>query len=58
MIRRAATHELDVLLAQRHQVEGVQIKLDGHDLILSRQTLAALCDVLSEIAPGIAGTVA
>lgn len=56
-LARASAQELSALLAQRPQAERAQVKLDGHDLILPRQALALLRDVLSEMAQGNAVTV-
>jgi excisionase family DNA binding protein len=46
-----------MLLAQMPKAERANIKLDGRDLILPRQALALLRDLLSEMAQGNAVTI-
>ena len=56
-LARASAQELSRLLAERPDADRAQIKLDGHDLILPRQALALLRDLLAEMAQGNAVTV-
>lgn len=57
-LARDSAKELSALLAKSPQTDkGAHIKLDGHDLILPRQALALLRDVLSEMAQGNAVTI-
>ena len=56
-LARASAQELSVLLAQMSMAERAHVKLDGHDLILPRQALALLRDLLSEMAQGNAVTI-
>ncbi len=56
-LARASAQELGALLAEKPDADRAQVKLDGHDLILPRQALALLRDVLSEMAKGNAVTI-
>ena len=57
MARESAT-ALSALLAKTPQTDKrARIKLDGHDLILPRQALALLRDLLTEMAQGNAVTI-
>lgn len=56
-LARASAQELSALLAEMPQADRAQVKLDGHDLILPRQALALLRDLLSEMAQGNAVTI-
>lgn len=56
-LARASAQELSMLLAQMPKAERANIKLDGRDLILPRQALALLRDLLSEMAQGNAVTI-
>jgi excisionase family DNA binding protein len=56
-LARASAQELSALLTEMPQAERAQVKLDGHDLILPRQALALLRDLLSEMAQGNAVTI-
>jgi len=56
-LARASAEELSRLLGQIPQAERAQVKLDGNDLILPRQALALLRDLLVEMAQGNAVTI-
>ena len=56
-LAHASARELSRLLAEKPDADRAQIKLDGHDLILPRQALALLRDLLAEMAQGNAVTV-
>lgn len=56
-LARASARELSKLLAEKPNADRAQVKLDGHDLILPRQALALLRDLLAEMAQGNAVTV-
>lgn len=56
-LARASAGELSRLLAEMPNVDRARIQLDGHDLILPRQALALLRDLLAEMAQGNAVTV-
>ncbi|WP_260291942.1 helix-turn-helix domain-containing protein [Sedimenticola hydrogenitrophicus] len=56
-LARASAQELSSLLAKMPQADRAQVRLDGHDLILPRQALALLRDVLSQMAQGNAVTI-
>lgn len=56
-LARISAQELSSLLAQTPKADRAHVKLDGHDLILPRQALALLRDLLSEMAQGNAVTI-
>lgn len=56
-LARASAGELSRLLAERPHTDRARVQLDGHDLILPRQALALLRDLLTEMAQGNAVTV-
>ncbi len=56
-LARASAEELSRLLGQMPHAERAQVKLDGSDLILPRQALALLRDLLVEMAQGNAVTI-
>ena len=56
-LARTSAQELSALLDRRPEADRAQVRLDGHDLILPRQAIALLRDVLSEMAQGNAVTV-
>lgn len=56
-LARASAEELSRLLGQIPLAERAQVKLDGNDLILPRQALALLRDLLVEMAQGNAVTI-
>lgn len=56
-LARSSAQELSALLARMPRAERARVKLDGHDLILPRQALALLRDILSEMAQGNAVTI-
>lgn len=56
-LARASAGELSRLLAEMPNADRARIQLDGHDLILPRQALALLRDLLAEMAQGNAVTV-
>lgn len=56
-LARTSASELSRLLAARPSVDRARVKLDGKDLILPRQALALLRDLLAEMAQGNAVTV-
>lgn len=56
-LARASASELGRLLGENPSIDRAQIKLDGHDIILPRQALTLLKDLLAEMAQGNAVTV-
>lgn len=56
-LARTSAQALSALLAAMPKAERAHIKLDGHDLILPRQALTLLRDLLSEMAQGNAVTI-
>jgi excisionase family DNA binding protein len=56
-LARASAEELSRLLGRIPQTERAQVKLDGNDLVLPRQALALLRDLLVEMAQGNAVTI-
>lgn len=56
-LARASAEELSRLLAQKPEADRARVQLDGHDLVLPRQALALLRDLLAEMAQGNAVTV-
>ena len=56
-LARTSAVELSRLLAATPEADRARINLDGHDLILPRQALALLRDLLTEMAQGHAVTV-
>lgn len=56
LARESAT-ELSKLLAEHPEIDRAQVKMDGHDLILPKQALSLLRDLLIEMAQGNAVTV-
>ena len=56
-LARASAEELSRLLGQMPEAERASVKLDGNDLILPRQALALLRDLLVEMAQGNAVTI-
>lgn len=56
-LARASAGELSRLLGENPDVDRAQVRLDGHDLILPRQALSLLRDLLTEMAQGNAVTV-
>jgi len=56
-LARASAEELSRLLGQMPEVERARVQLDGNDLILPRQALALLRDLLVEMAQGNAVTI-
>lgn len=56
-LARVSAGELSRLLAERPATDRAHVRLDGHDLILPRQALALLRDLLAEMAQGNAVTV-
>ncbi len=56
-LAHASAAELSRLLAILPEAERAIVKLDGHDLILPRQALALLRDILVEMAQGNAVTI-
>lgn len=56
-LARESARELSRLLAQRPETDRAHVKLDDHDLILPRQALTLLKDLLAEMAQGNAVTV-
>jgi len=56
-LARVSAEELSRLLGQMPHAERAQVKLDGNDLILPRQALALLRDLLVEMAQGNAVTI-
>ncbi len=56
-LARASAQELTQLLRERPDSDRARVTLDGRDLILPRQALALLCDVLTDMAQGHAITI-
>lgn len=56
-LARASAEELSRLLGQMPEAERARVNLDGNDLILPRQALALLRDLLVEMAQGNAVTI-
>lgn len=56
-LARASAGELSRLLAEHPDADRARVQLDGHDLLLPRQALALLRDLLTEMARGNAVTV-
>lgn len=56
-LARASAGELSRLLAEKPDADRARIQLDGHDLVLPRQALTLLRDLLAEMAQGNAVTV-
>jgi excisionase family DNA binding protein len=56
-LARASATELSQLLRQRPESDRAHIKLDGADLVLPRQSLVLLRDLLTEMAQGNAVTI-
>lgn len=56
-LARASAEELSRLLGQMPEAERARIQLDGNDLILPRQAVALLRDLLVEMAQGNAVTI-
>lgn len=56
-LARASAAELSRLLAEKPAADRAQVRLDGHALILPREALALLKDLLAEMAQGNAVTV-
>ncbi len=56
-LARASAEELSRLLGKIPEAERARVKLDGNDLILPRQALTLLRDLLVEMAQGNAVTI-
>ncbi|MFY0992127.1 helix-turn-helix domain-containing protein [Halomonas sp. C05BenzN] len=56
-LARASATELSQLLRERPESDRAHIKLDGADLVLPRQALVLLRDLLTEMAQGNAVTI-
>ncbi|HET9679802.1 MAG TPA: DNA-binding protein, partial [Gammaproteobacteria bacterium] len=56
-VAHASASELSRLLKERPDADRAQVKLDGHDLILPRQAVVLLRDLLSDMAQGNAVSV-
>ena len=56
-LARSSAEELSRLLGQMPETERARVQLDGNDLILPRQALALLRDLLVEMAQGNAVTI-
>ncbi|MGM0703347.1 MAG: helix-turn-helix domain-containing protein [Pseudomonadota bacterium] len=56
-LARASATELSQLLRERPESDRAHIKLDGADLVLPRQALVMLRDLLTEMAQGNAVTI-
>lgn len=56
-LARTSAEALSRLLGQKPKAERASVKLDGNDLILPRQALALLRDLLVEMAQGNAVTI-
>lgn len=56
-LARESASELARLLAEKPEAERAQIRLDGADLIVPRQAVSLLRDILAQIAQGNAVTI-
>lgn len=56
-LARVSAAELSKLLNEKPESDRASIKMDGHDLILPRQALVLLRDLLADMAQGNAVTV-
>lgn len=56
-LARASTQELSRLLREHPEADRAHVTLDGRDLVLPRQALALLRDVLADMAQGHAVTI-
>lgn len=56
-LAKASASELSRLLANHPHTDRARVQLDGHDLILPRQAIGLLRDLLAEMALGNAVTV-
>lgn len=56
-LARASAEELSKLLAELPEADRARVQLDGRDLVLPRQALALLRDLLAEMAQGNAVTI-
>ncbi len=56
-LARSSAEELSRLLGQMPETERARVQLDGNDLVLPRQALALLRDLLVEMAQGNAVTI-
>ncbi|PLY14479.1 MAG: DNA-binding protein [Sedimenticola sp.] len=56
-LARSSAEELSRLLCQMPETERARVQLDGNDLVLPRQALALLRDLLVEMAQGNAVTI-
>lgn len=56
-LARESSSELSRLLKEKPNADRARIRLDGHDLILPRQAITLLRDLLAEMAQGNAVTV-
>lgn len=54
---RASAAELSRLLREKPDADRASVKMDGHDLILPRQAINLLRDVLADMAQGNAVTI-
>jgi excisionase family DNA binding protein len=52
LLARESASELSRLLSEQPDADRASVKLDGHDLILPRQALLLLRDVLADLAQG------
>lgn len=56
-LARASAQELNRLLSERPEADRARVTLDGRDLVLPRQALALLRDLLADMAQGHAVTI-
>lgn len=56
-LARASAAELSRLLSEKPKSDRASVKMDGHDLILPRQALNLLRDLLADMAQGNAVTI-
>lgn len=56
-LARASAQELSLLLHERPEADRARVTLDGRDLVLPRQALALLRDLLADMAQGHAVTI-
>lgn len=56
-LARASAEELSRLMAKKSRADRAHVRLDGHELILPRQALLLLRDLLADLAQGNAVTI-
>lgn len=56
-LARASAAELSRLLSEQPHADRTSVRMDGHDMILPRQAISLLRDVLADMAQGNAVTI-